>query len=129
MRRFKIYLVAALVILVAASPVIAGKMIVESSDKGQFTDLIIRRASSSTVSGNEGTIDLETLTQPSTTGAEPVVNLVQSDVDEATINFSCTEGTNNCVSCYTTTSGSKRGTIKIEINGATRYLQFYGSPN
>lgn len=113
-----------------ATPVLAGKLRVDSTDLGQFTDLKVTRAASSTVAGNEATIDLSVLSQTSSTAAVPVLTLSQSDVDEAVVAINCdTPGTINCTSDYSTTAAAKVGAIKVKVNGAYRYLRTYSGPN
>lgn len=111
------------------------KFTVDSSDKGQFHDLKVTRASSSGVSGGVATIDLSTLAQSSATGAAAVVTFSQSDLDQSMFSFTCTEGSSvgnpNTCSCYTTTNAAKTGAIKVDINddGIPKYIRLWGAPD
>lgn len=116
-----------------ASPAYAGKFTVGSTDKGQFTDLKVTGATSSAVSGNVATIDITALAQTSATAATPVLTLTQADVDDAFISFVGTNGfapgVGSSVTCYTTTNGTKSGSLKIKVNGTDRYLFFFNRPD
>lgn len=128
----KFFIILALIAFIA-TPAIAGKLTVGSSDNGQFTDLKILGAESSAVSGNEATLDIRQLNQSSSSGAIPVLILDQDDVDDSVLEVECTEGALNTCSCYSTTSSDKVGAIKVEIdNGTTtvtRWIQLFNDPD
>lgn len=66
-----------------------------------------------------------------TTAAIAALTLDQDDVDQPLLAVECTEGsdTTNTCSHYSTSTATKAGTIKIDINGTTRYINFYDDPD
>lgn len=117
-------------IFVCAPFVHAAKLFVDDTATTNWHDLKVTRASSSGVSAGLATIDLSTLAQSSTSAAETVLTLSQSDIDQSMMAFTCTEGIDNaCISCYTTTDSAKAGTIQIQVNGVVKYLQFFDEPD
>lgn len=67
------------------------------------------------------------INQTSTTAAIEVLKLSQSDTDEAFILFSGTSGaaSANSISSSTTTTGTKVGAIRVNINGTDRWIRLW----
>lgn len=65
--------------------------------------------------------------QASTSGAKPVLQLDQGDIDDTFINYvgtSAADGTRS-ISSDTTEDASKFGAFRIEINGVTKWIRIY----
>lgn len=131
----KIFLMLIAAVFVMAGPVHAGKLTVGSTNNGQFTDLKITGADATytKTSGNEATINLNYLAQPSTSAAIPVITLTQSDTDESFINFagtSATSGQSTSVVTYASAqsqTGLQAGAVAIKVNGTRYWLHFFAS--
>lgn len=126
-------LLVVLGLLLISTPVFAeGKFIVNGTNKGQFTDLAVTGAGSSTVrTGIKATIDLSSLAQTTADSASPVVTMTQAGTTAGFINFVGTAGTTgqSTITTYSATAGTKAGTIKILVNGAERFIDFKAVPN
>lgn len=132
----KLLVVVALLVFGVNAPAWAGKFVVNGTNTGQSTDLAITNADSTTTKrvGVLGTIDLGSVTQADATKTTtPVIALSQSADGAAVFGVTCTQGqattAGSTCTCYTTTSASKKGTIKIRVNGVDRYIDFKNSPN
>jgi hypothetical protein len=68
--------------------------------------------------------------QSSSSGSVHVLELEQNDDDKHFIEFTGASAANttNCISSLTT-AGSTQGFIKCEVNGATKWIQFYDAPS
>lgn len=121
----RILIVVVLLMVLIISPAFAIKFSIDGVRSGQVANINVTRAGDSSVSGNEFTIDLSTLDQSSLTGAVEVLELDQADLDQAFLKFTCTEGALNCNSSYTSTTSSKAGAIRIDVNGTARWIQFF----
>lgn len=126
---FKKVLSVTIGLCLVASIASAVQLSLDGTNVGHFSKLNVTRAASTAISGQTATIDLSAFAQSSTSGAVEVIGLTQSDVDQAFIKFTCTEGDLNCVSTYTSTLASKKGAIRVDINGTTRWIQYYNDPN
>lgn len=124
----KIGLLIAVMCLIAA-PSLAVQLQVNNANAGHFSVLNISRAGDTAVVGDTATIDLSTLEQTATGGAVEVIELSQLDVDQPFIKFSCTEGDTNCNSSYTSTNGSKVGSVLVDVNGTNRWIRTYEAPD
>lgn len=124
-------LIALAIVFGLSTAALAGKATVGTTDKGQYTDVKILGAEQSDTDGNELTIDIRELNQSSATGARSVLILDQDDVDQPMTKLECTEGSDETNSCshYSTTNAAKAGTFKIDVNGTTRYVNFYTNPD
>jgi hypothetical protein len=120
-----------LAVLLIASPVFAVQLKTGNTNKGQFHTLQVVGAEDSLVNGGVAVVDFRSITQSNTTGAVAALTLDQDDVDQPILAFECTEGsdTTNTCSHYATTTATKAGTLKVTINGTTRYIPFYAQPN
>jgi hypothetical protein len=117
------------VLILIASNAFAGKFVVDGDNQGQFTDLFILGAPDSAKSGNDATIDLRNLGNESASG-NTGVSISQADTGEALINAVCTpSGGDITCGTYTTTTGSKSGSIMIDLNGTPMWLWLYNKPN
>lgn len=122
-------------LLLIVSPILAhaeGKFVVNGTNNGQFTDLAVTGANTSTTkrSGVKATIDLSSIAQTSTSATTtPVLALSQSATTAPIFGVTCTSGALNSCPSYTTTNSAKAGSIAILVNGSTRYLNFYNSQN
>lgn len=106
-----------------------GKLLYNSTNLGQFTDLNVKGATT-TKSGLRGQIDVTSLAN--STSGQPVVTMTQSSATDALIAFTGTttlSSSGATVTCYSTTGSAKTGTIKILVNGAPKYVAFTNSPN
>jgi hypothetical protein len=65
--------------------------------------------------------------QPSTTAAIPVLTLDQDDIDDVFINFIGTSAADNTRSISTAALGTYAGKVRVEINGAVRWMAFYNT--
>lgn len=53
----------------------------------------------------------------------------QTGATSEILKISCIEGALNSCACYSTTSATKSGSIKINVNGLDRWIDFKDSPN
>jgi hypothetical protein len=67
------------------------------------------------------------VTQPSTTAAIPVLTLDQDDIDDVFINYIGTSAADNTRSISTAALGTYAGKVRVEINGAVRWMAFYNT--
>ncbi len=67
--------------------------------------------------------------QASSSGGIPVMELHQVDRDQPFINFSgsSASGSTRNISSSTATNAQKKGAIRVEIEGVTRWIRFYNS--
>ena len=65
--------------------------------------------------------------QASATGAQPVLELEQLDVDYAFTNYVGTSAADatRSISSSTATAGNKVGAIRIRVNGTERWIRIY----
>lgn len=133
----KILMAVALVLLFAGGAwANDGKFIINGTNAGQYTDLAITGAdtSATTKSGLKATIDLATVSQTSASATTtPVLKLTQAADTAPVFSVVCPQGqavgVGSTCTCYSTTIGTKAGTIRILVNGTPRYMQFFNTPN
>lgn len=133
----KLFLILGLLVLPALAHA-EGKFIVGSTNNGQYTDLQVTGANSTTTKkvGLRATIDLGSVAQTSASlTTTPVIALSQTATVAPVFGITCTNGggvgaanTNTCAS-YTTTAAAKIGSIKIYVNGVAGYVDVKSAPN
>ena len=97
--------------------------------EGFYNDAHLRfNSGGNVVIGNTGaTLGKLAVDQASTSGAIPVLYLDQADVDDTFVDFvgtSAADGSKS-ISSDTTEDSTKFGAIRIEINGATKWIRIY----
>ena len=82
-------------------------------------------------SSSTGTTGQLSVKQEATTGARPVLELHQADVDDTFINFKGTTSTggSKSISVNDSAAASKYGAIKVEINGTAKWIRVYNTEN
>lgn len=135
----KIILTLGLLLCVPLLAHAEGKFVVNGTNGGQFTDLAVLGANTSTTkkSGLKATIDLSSIAQTSSIATTtPVLALSQTAISGPVFGITCTNGGgsanspafNNTCSTYTSTTSTKVGAIKIFINGQDRYINLQNTP-
>jgi hypothetical protein len=69
------------------------------------------------------------LEQTHTGGAGFVMTMVQGDISEPFINFECTSTAGASIDEAATADGTALGFIRVGVNGADRYIKFFGAPS
>lgn len=126
----KKFLLSLAVLALIAVPAFAGKLTVDTTNYGQYTDLRILNVPDSATSGNEATIDLRNVGSTSATADRPGLTITTADTGEALIKAVCTPAGGD-ITCgtYTTTTGSKVGSIMVNLNGTNYWMWLYNKPN